>query len=570
MTHPAAAPAPPAPAEREAPPFAPAIVEELLRSLIKAIRATQLYLPNNPMYARALELVQTGFAGIWEKTDELRLLVSETELKWFGATVLEEAQRSADSLPWLFFKDGVRELAFRPGFEQQELQGFFEILQRARKASPEEDDLITLLWEKDFAHLRYRFIDLALESAPALGDMASAEPTASPAVVREAMQTADDAAGRAGIVKLEDFDSTLYFLDEREVAYLQGEVQREYESDLRRNVLAILFDIFEQQTDLAVRDEICGILEQFVLHLLSASQFTAVAYLLKESVVAMERSRELSPGHRQRLASLPERLSSPEALTQLLVSLDQAADLPPQEDLVELFEQLRPAALGSAFAWLAKLQNQRLRVLLESATTRLASANTGELVKLIGSSEASVAVEAIRRAGALRTPAAVGPLGKVLVDADPALRLLSIQALAEIGSAGAMQVLERGVDDSHRDVRVAAARAIATRQYKQALPRVRAAIEGKSIREADLTEKMALFEAYGALCGDAGIELLDGILHAKGFLGKREDPELRACAAMALGRIGSDRAAASLRKASGEKEVLVRNAVNRALRGGGS
>ena len=569
MTHTAAAQAPLDQPEREKPPFAPAMVEELMRSLIKAIRATQLYLPNNPMHARALETVQSGFASIWEKTDELRLLVSETELRWCGVAILEEPQRSADSLPWLFFKDGVRELAFKPGFEQQELQSLFEILQRARKASPDEDDLITLLWEKDFAHLRYRFVDLALESAPAL-DTLSAEPSASPTVVREAMQMAEDVATRAGIVKLEDFDSTLYFLDEREIAYLQGEVQREYESDLRRNVLAVLFDIFEQQTDLAVRDEICGILEQFVLHLLSAGQFTAVAYLLKESAVAMERSRELSAGHRMRLSSLPERLSSPEALTQLLVSLDQAADLPPQEDLVELFEQLRPAALGAAFTWLSKLQNQRLRVLLESATARLASANTGELVKLIGSADAAVATEAIRRAGALRTPAAVGPLGKVLTDADPALRLLAIQALAEIGSAGAMQVLERGVEDSNRDVRVAAARSIATRQYKQALPRVRAAIESKHLREADLTEKMAFFEAYGALCGDAGIELLDGILHAKGFLGKREDPELRACAAMALGRIGSDRAAASLRKASGEKEVLVRNAVNRALRGGGS
>jgi HEAT repeat protein len=42
---------------------------------------------------------------------------------------------------------------------------------------------------------------------------------------------------------------------------------------------------------------------------------------------------------------------------------------------------------------------------------------------------------------------------------------------------------------------------------------------------------------------------------------------LRACAAMALGRIGSQKAQESLRQSSGEKEVLVRNAVNRALRG---
>jgi hypothetical protein len=54
------------------------------------------------------------------------------------------------------------------------------------------------------------------------------------------------------------------------------------------------------------------------------------------------------------------------------------------------------------------------------------------------------------------------------------------------------------------------------------------------------------------------------------MFGKREDPELRACAAIALGRIGSKKAQECLQRASGggEKDVVVRNAVNRALRAG--
>ncbi|HUF27234.1 MAG TPA: HEAT repeat domain-containing protein [Gemmatimonadaceae bacterium] len=564
MTHAASAPAPDA--EHEAPPFPPAAVEELLRTIVKAIRATQMYLPNNPMYSRAVEQVQAGFAGVWQKTDELRLVTTETDLRWFNQPVLVEPQKSADSLPWLLFKDGVRELIFRPGFEETELGGLFEIIQRVRKASPDEDDLITLLWEKDFACLRYRFVDLALESAQPLGELMPAEMSPG-AVTREAVQAVEDSTSRAGIVRLDDFDSTLYFLDEREITYLQNEVTREYASDLRRNVIAILLDIFEQQTDPTVRDEICGILDLFVLHLLSAGQFTAVAYLLRESAVAIERARDLVPGHRQRIVTLPERLSAPEALTQLLESLDEAAQLPPQEELTELFEQLRPLALGTAFTWLGRLQNPHLRVLLETSTARLASANTGELIRLIGSQQEAVAVEAIRRAGALRTSSAVAPLGKVLSDGNATMRLLAVQALGEIGSAGALQVLERGIDDSDRDVRVTAARVVAARQYRQALPRVKAVIEGKAVREADLTEKMAIFEAFGALSGDGGVDVLDSLLNAKGFLGRREDPELRACAAMALGRIGTERAIESLRRASSEKEVLVRNAVNRALRG---
>jgi HEAT repeat protein len=78
---------------------------------------------------------------------------------------------------------------------------------------------------------------------------------------------------------------------------------------------------------------------------------------------------------------------------------------------------------------------------------------------------------------------------------------------------------------------------------------------------------MAFFEAYGSMCGDNGVAFLDGILNGKSMFGKREDPELRACAAMALGRIGTKKAQECLQRASGEKDVIVRNAVSRALRG---
>jgi HEAT repeat protein len=278
----------------------------------------------------------------------------------------------------------------------------------------------------------------------------------------------------------------------------------------------------------------------------------------------------VKPEQRQKLEALPTRLSSPEALSQLLQSLEEAAELPPQSDLGELFEQLRPTALGTVFAWLAKLQHVQLKPLLEAAAARLAGQNTAELVKLIGVRDPVVAGEAIRRAGGLKTAAAVAPLASIMNEADVPLRLLAVAALNEIASPGALQVLEKSVDDPDRDVRVATLKAIAARAYRPALPRVDAAVKGKRSREADLTEKKALFEAFGILAGDPGVNVLGEMLNGKGFLGKREDPELRACAAMALGKIGGPNAMAILRKASAEneKEVLVRNAINGALRGG--
>jgi HEAT repeat protein len=51
-----------------------------------------------------------------------------------------------------------------------------------------------------------------------------------------------------------------------------------------------------------------------------------------------------------------------------------------------------------------------------------------------------------------------------------------------------------------------------------------------------------------------------------GLLSRKEDPETRACAAMALGRIRAPAAREILQKVAQDKEALVRNAVSRALR----
>ena len=130
-----------------------------------------------------------------------------------------------------------------------------------------------------------------------------------------------------------------------------------------------------------------------------------------------------------------------------------------------------------------------------------------------------------------------------------------------------MQHLDRGLDDEDRDVRIATVRALGARNHRQAVQKIEAALSGRRLQGGDLTEKMAYFEAFGALSGEAGVGMLDGLLNKKGLFGKKEDVEVRACAAMALGRIGTDSAIAALRRAGTDKDILVRNAVSRALRG---
>ena len=551
--------------------FPSAIIEEMLRVFVKGVRAHQLYLHNNPTYVRALETLRASFAPIWEHTDDFSMQVTETDFVWEQVPVLREAGKTADSLPWLFYKDGVRELRFQKGFEEEDLVGFLDIIQRARRQNPDEDDLLVMLWERDLLHLRYKYVELSDDGGLGLGELTprnephTIEPPRADDPVRPEEQLLES---RPGLVNLADFDATLYFLDEGEVAYLRQEVEAEYAGDTRQNVIGILLDIFEVQEDPVIRDEISAVLDLLIVHFLSAHEFRAVAYLLNEARVATGRAGNLAAAQRDRLDKVPDQLSQADALSQLLESFEQSAALPPVEDLTALFAELRPRAMETVFAWLPRIQDPRVRDLLQGAATRLTAANTERARSAHWRRES----QGRPRSGPSRRCRSK-PGGRDGARAS-AGRCRCGDASGCRASVGRDRICWAPCRGSNARSTTSTAMCASRwhepwrgHGYRPALPRFEAAVKAKALREADLTEKMAMFEAFGVLGGEAGVPLLDGVLNARGFLGKRDDSETRACAAMALGRIGTEVALESLRRARNEKDVVVRNAVNKALRG---
>ena len=547
------------------------LISETLKTLARAVRSFQLYLPNNPMHARAIDSARSAFAALWDKVDEVELGITETDFTHDDVTVYSEGDRGGESLPWIFYKDGIRSLGFRKGFEMAELPRFLSTLQTVRAQVGGDEDLVTLFWECDFEHLAYTFAEAGGDgfAAPGAELLKGGAPAGSIAAPGDG-ETDEGTYGTSAsqFAKISDFDSTLYFLEEQEISYLHQSIREDFTGDLRPSVAAALLDTFETQNDPTVREEICGILENFLLVLLSGLQFRTTAYLIRECAAATARAEGVLPSQRQRLADLVDRVSDPATLNQLLDALEDTQLKPPQQDLVGLFGQLKPTALLPLLSHLVRSRNGELRAILEEAVTRLASSNTVELTGLIGADDEPVSLEAMRRAGDLKSPAAVAPLSRVLDSGSDNSRAAAVAALALIGSPGSMQVLERGLDDSDRDIRLAVVKACAERQYRPAIAHLERAIKERLIREGSSAEKTAFFDAYASLGGEASVPLLESVLLPRGLLGRKEDPTTRASAAMALGKLGSERALDALRKAAGDKDIVVRSAAARALRGG--
>jgi HEAT repeat protein len=542
-------------------------VAELIQSLVKALRAFQMYLPNNPIYHRAVDQVKAAFVPVWAATDELVLRVAETDFVWEDQTVYHQLSKP-ESLAWTLYKDGLRVLTLRRGVEQEEIARLLALVNRARFLPADApDDLLTLLWEEEFQWVSYIFAEPFSEAEPI---EAQPRPPEVAAEERRAQVEEEVPPKPKGIVDLEDFDGTLYFLDESEINYVIDAVKHEYARDVRSGAIALLFDLFELEQAPSVRDEIIAIVETFFPNLLNKGEFRVVAAVLRELRAVAARARDLPVEQQQRLRAFEERLSEPHIVRQLVQSLDETSIRPGDEDVSEVLRELQASALETVLAMLPRLTSANVRALLEVAADRLAAAHTAEVLRLLRSPESEALQGLVEVCGRLKLQGAVPGLGDALSNQHAEIRLGAVNALAAIGSPGALAHIDRAIEDADRSVRLAAVKAAGLRGYKNALRRIESVVQGKGVKEMDLSEKMAFFEAYGSIAGPAAVKTLGAMLEGRSMLRMKEPPETRACAALALGRVGTPEARQLLERAAGDKEPIVRNAVNRALRGGAS
>lgn len=541
-------------------------VTELIQGMAKALRAFQMYMPNNPIYQRAIQNLRAAFVPIWAATDELVLNVAETELIWEDQVVYRQINKS-ESIAWTLFKDGMRAITIYKGAEAEELPRLLETINKARFLTADAgDDLLTLLWALEFESIKYRFIDFFAEGGGELPGPSGVVGGTATAEQRKALVAEEAPPRPKGVIDLDDIDSTLYFLEEQEITYLAGELEEEYKRDVRGSALNVLFDLMETQPEGGFRDEVLGVLEQLFPNLLTSRDFRSAASVLRESKLLKDRAANLRLEQIQRLDGFVSRLSEPSIVGQLLQSLDESSGLGLDSHAAGVLRELRPSALEPLVSWLPNLSSEPLRKMLEEVADKLASGNTAEVQRLLRTPDSPALSGVVAICGRLQLHQAVPGFTEVIGHSDPAVRLAAVQALAQLGTPGAMTLLERAIDDADRQVRIAAVRAVGGRGYKGALRKIEGIVLGKTVKEMDLTEKMAFFEAYGAIAGTNALKPLSAILLQRGLLKMKEPPEIRACAAMALGRIKTAEARETLQRAVDDKELVVRNAVNRALR----
>ena len=560
-------------------------VVELFNALEKTVRARRLYQDNNPVYQNFLRTLHDIAARVFSLGASITVNVEEHGLRWYGHLI--ETGSGRDNLAFLFYKDGVRQLTFLDGF-QDEIDGFLSVVHRARAADQQgDDDMVTLLWEEEFTCFQYSYVDALAEgldvpqAAPPVVGSDEEQLRVDPAMIQREVDTGGPVEEQSPLVRggappvassisRDDFQETLYFLEPDEMQVLQREVEREWSRDTKRDVLNALFDRLEDEVP-EWQDEILRILRQMLPAFLSRGDLRSATYVLTE-LHGVSKARVLTENAQQEAERLFAEVSEPAVVGQLLRSLEEGAIHPDPAELGAFLAHLGPRALPLLLHAVETMTAPPLQSRLQKAVETLARDHQSEVVRLLTSDEQTVAAGAARLAGRLSLADAVPGIVALLGRADEKGRRTAVEALINIRNAAALDALQDTIDDEDREVRLTALRGLGALRYAPARQRLEKALDSKLVRDADLTEKMAFFEAFGAVATADNIDMLDRLLNGRKLF-SRTTPELRACAALALGKINAPAARTALEQAATDQQPIVRNAVLKALRreqGGGS
>lgn len=560
-------------------------VSSLFTSMVQALRALQFYGSTNLTTQRAVEALRSGFEQIWTTSQELDVRLEPDTIVMGDLPVYQNANHT-DSLAFLMFRDGIRTLSFRQGFEQEELVRFLQVLHRARYTPTDADDLVTLLWDEDFLHLRHGYIDaeMTTQDAAALESEVRAATSAAADRNRSLVMHIHDASTRA--ISHAGYDPRAYpgaadppslpvgtatlerrtlQLDPETLVYLQRELEEEIRRDVQVDVVNALFDILEDP-DPRAQSEVVAAFGTLLPQLLAVRQMRLIAETLTELRDLADRPELLDATRREELDAMIVGLTNSGAVDEFLEAVeggDVQADLEHVENLVA---HLGGAILQRLLRARERASGKELRAALESATESIAKRDPEALRSALHADDAHVVRGALRILVGLGVADAVHETIRLLDHADTRVRLGAVEVLVATGDKAGLDALVRAREDVAQEVRVAAAWGLATWQHGPALGSLQRSIEAKTFDDMHSDEKMAILDAYARIGSGGALDLLGRLLHAKSLLRHKEPTDVRAYAARALGLVGSADAKQLLERAKGDRDPEVRRAVQRSLR----
>ena len=556
----------------------------VIQFLKKTFSLIKLYPPENPSVAKSIDLFNNQIGEFLNEYEELSIQVGEFSFSFKGEVVFQDEERRK-SLPFLFYKDGLRELSFNKGLDKQELQEFFRTISEVSDLPPEDADIVNSLWEKNFIYIRYYSIDEFL-------DQDIGEPT-------EEISPFDRVGFAKGKVEMTPEDEELFkkslslgIQEGREkgegdyegedagagiipgttVGAVSKDGIPEIESMLKESrrtprmteLIDLLFELLffeEKEEEFAAITEVLGECHKKVLEKTDFSMGLSILNRIKElKKIISAKSEERA----KLLGRISDSAEAPEAVAGLRkIYMDgRIADFDTFFEYLEnlgasafpvvatIWEESKfPFSRQKALAFLKKIGEYDLNSLLNLARGQSASL-TREIISILTTT-------------AERTEMA--QLEDFVNHPDKAIRLDVIHALGKSGDEASNKILLRFLSDKDTEIRTAALKNLKYLGDSAALDHIKQMAHEKGFREKSKREKEAILKFLGSTKSGEISTFLQSLLKKRKIFFPYKTNETRLCAVSALGVMATPEAADILKAGTKIRNKAIRRACNHEL-----
>jgi hypothetical protein len=545
-------------------------VGRMLTLLSRASRARSLYAANNQALLLMKQELVRSVETVFRQVDEVSLRVLPEELAYQDVTVFQDSE-SADSLPFILYRDGVRRIEFLRGLDGVELEHLLAALHQGTIGRSMEDDVVTQLWRHELEHVRYVTVEVHVTDAAS----EAAHEQQVDAVVRSLYSSAPEGTLFHGLnldaheLAAKSLAEAMGTIDELAPGFrpasalpalpaYAGRLKTESDgaSSYRRMATDILAMLVESEEDL--QDASHGF--TMLLDLLDAALLEEDLSLATDVVVGV---RGL-PRHGPLVSDWLQEALSDVRLRQVSSFVQQVPDL---EDRVRaFFVAAGRRSAPSLVQALPTFKEPELRRRFADLALELGLDDTAAVEELVHNEIGFAAREGLYLLSRLDLLRDRSLLREIQRHPKPQVRLALVNEIDQVPDDIAPSVLSELLRDESARVRVAAAETLTQRGDEMARRALLNAIERPEFDDEPESVKRACALGVATVLGPRAVTHLEPLVQrADGWMARKAQEESAAAAIAALAQVQHQEAVEALKRAALSRNRAVRSEARQAL-----
>ena len=539
------------------------VSSEIIQALIRAQKTFKMYPPNNPIYGKAVDEVFRLLTDRIGTDGQIHIRLTAHEIHIDEDLVYKNESRQ-DNYALFFYRDGIRQLTFKSGLTREEVEQFLLITSKDLERQVIDDDMVTLLWEKDFEHIEYLASSefLVEEDYDPNLEIPSERP---PAPSEEALQQAyEEVTADAGKLQWEPRD--IAGLTDQDLRMIERMKEKEDTSSALPSVVNILFDLFLRSREAAEIEEIGGYLGEALEFSLRAAEFEQALRIL-EQAGEMAGSDGLPASHFEVIRKVPDATTSLDTVKEMGAVLDSGVPIN-EEALLKCSGYMPAGAITPLMDILGSLQGMHGRRLVMDLLGVVGRKDLPTLASGLKDKRWFVVRNTLCILGKVGDVKSVDTLGRCVTHEDPRVRKETFRSLGAIGGSRVLPHLKKGLGDRDSGVRISAVKAFRGLQDSEVAMRILLEeLKHKDFASKPFEEKKEFFAVISQWNNQDVKDFLLKSLEQKSFFGRSKNEEVRACAAHAIGLLKNGaELAPDLQKALSNAGDLLRTEIRESLK----